>query len=73
MGQNCLKNLAYIKSLATSRNRGFPSLNTQSYLKGLLVVLDFCFWASTIKKKLAADYEQLLRAVFSCCQGQKRN
>ena len=23
----------------------FPSLNTQSYINGLLVVWDFCFWA----------------------------
>ena len=66
--------------LATDEGKGparglcySPSLNTQFCIKGLLVVLDFCFWASTIKKKLAADYEQLLRAVFSCCQGQKRN
>ena len=26
-----------------------------------------------LKKKLGADYEQLLRAVFSCFQGQKNN
>ena len=35
-----------------------------------------CFylpWASTVKKKFGADYEQLLRAVFSCFHGQKIN
>ena len=52
-----------------------PSLNTQSWIKGLLVVQDFCFWTvwavrSVHKKKLGADYEQLLRAVFSCFRGQ---
>ena len=39
-----------------------PQSNTQSCIKGLLVVPDFCFWT---------DYEQLLRAVFSCFWGQK--
>ena len=51
-----------------------PSLNTQSCIKGLLMVLDFCFWAvwaagPVLKKKFWADYEQLLRAVilkFEC-------
>ena len=41
---------------------GKPSLNTQSCIKGLLVVRDFCFWAiwavgaagSVHKKKLGA-------------------
>ena len=47
-----------------------PSLNTQFFIKGLLVVWDFCFWAvwaagPVYKKKLGADYKQLLRAVFS--------
>ena len=46
-----------------------PSLNTQSCIKGLLVVWDFCFWVVWAagplhKKKLGANYEQLLRAVF---------
>ena len=46
-----------------------PSLNTQYYIEGLFMVRDFCFWAvwaaeSVHKKKLAADYEQLLRVVF---------
>ena len=41
------------------------SLNTQSFIKVLLVVRDFCFWAvwaagPVLKKKLLADYEQLL-------------
>ena len=50
------------------------SLNTQSGIKGLLVVRDFCFravWADgpVHKTKLGADYEQLLRAVFSCLRG----
>ena len=36
---------------------------------------DFCFWAvwaasPVHKKKLGADYEQLLRAFFSCFRGQ---
>ena len=52
-----------------------PSLNTQSCIKGLLLVRDFRFWAAWAagpvhKKKLGADYEQLLRAVFSCFGGQ---
>ena len=55
----------------------YPSLNTQSCIKGLLVVQDFCFWAvqadgPVLKKKFWADYEQLLRAVFSCFQRQKK-
>ena len=57
-----------------------PSLNTQSCIKGLLEVhwvQDFCFWAvwaagPVLKKKVGADYEQLLRVVFSCFQGQKK-
>ena len=54
-----------------------PSLNTQSCIKGLWVVRDFCFWAywaarPVLKKKIWADYEQLLRAGFSCFQGQKK-
>ena len=48
-----------------------PSLNIQSRLKGLLVVRDYYFWAvwtagPVLKKKIWADYEQLLRPVFSC-------
>ena len=44
---------------------------------GLLVVGDFYFltvWAAgpVLKKKFWADYEQLLRVVFSCFQGQKK-
>ena len=55
-----------------------PSVNTQSCIKGLLVVQDFCFWAiwaagPVLKKKSWADYEQLLRVVFSCFQGQKNS
>jgi hypothetical protein len=51
-----------------------PSLNTQSCIKGLLVVRDFYFWAIWAarplhKKKLGADYEQLLRPFFSCFFG----
>ena len=44
----------------------YPSINTQLCIKGLLVVRDFCFWAVWAvvpvheKKKLGADYEQLL-------------
>ena len=45
------------------------SLNTQSFIKVLLVVRDFCFWAvwaagPVLKKKFWANYERLLRAVF---------
>ena len=45
-----------------------PSLNTHSCIKGLLGVQDFCFWAvwaagPVLKKKVGADYEQLLRVV----------
>ena len=52
-----------------------PSLNTQSCIKGLLVVRDFCFWAlwaagPALKRKIWADYEQLLRVGFSCFYGQ---
>ena len=46
-----------------------PSLNTQSCIKGLLVVWDFCFWGfeqpgQYIKKKLGTDFELLLGRVF---------
>ena len=46
-------------------------LNTQFCIKGLLVVLDFCFWAvwaarPVLKKRVWADYEELLEVVFSC-------
>ena len=52
-----------------------PSLNTQSCIKGLLVVRDFGFWAvwtagPVHKKKFRADYEQLLRMFFSFFRGQ---
>ena len=30
-------------------------------------------WASTVKKKFGADYEQLLRPAFLCFHGQKIN
>ena len=41
------------------------------------MVRDFCFWAVWAagplhKKKLGADYEQPLRAFFSCLRGQKK-
>ena len=54
-----------------------PSLNTQSCIRGLLVVRDFCFWAVQAarpiqKKRVWADYEQLFRVVFSCFGGQKK-
>ena len=53
-----------------------PNLNTQSYIKGLLVVRDFCFWVvwaagPAHKKSWEPHYEQLLRAVFSFLQVQK--
>ena len=53
------------------------SLNTQSCIKGLLVVWDFFFWAvwaaqPVHKKKLGADFENLLRVFFSCFQGKKK-
>ena len=56
--------------------RSKPSLNTQSCIKGLLVVRDFCFWAvwaagPVLKKKFWADYEQLLRAFFHVFRGKK--
>ena len=43
-----------------------PSLDTQSCIKGLLVVLDFCFWAiwAVLNKELWDSYEQLLRPFF---------
>ena len=49
-----------------SKHTLHPSLNTQSCIKGLLVVWYFCFWAvwaagPVHKKKLGADYEQLFR------------
>ena len=47
----------------------------QFCIKGLLVVRDFCscaVWAAlSVLKKNWADFEQLLRVVFSCFQGQK--
>ena len=53
----------------------WPSLNTQSCIKGFFVVRDFCFWtvwaAGPVlkKKKFWADYEQLLRAFFFLFSG----
>ena len=43
-----------------------PSLNTQSCIRGLLVVRDFCLH----KKRVWADYEQLFRVVFSRFGGE---
>ena len=53
-----------------------PSVNTQSCIKGILVVRDFCLWVvwaagPILKKRFWANYEQVLRAVFSCFQGQE--
>jgi hypothetical protein len=53
-----------------------PSLNTQSCIRGLLVVRDFCFWAVLAagpiqKKRVWADYEQLFREFFLWFKGQK--
>ena len=44
-------------------------------IKGILVVWDFCFWAvwaarPVLKKRLGANYEQLLRPVFHVVGGQ---
>ena len=55
----------------------WPSLNTQSCIRGLLVVRDFCFGpfrqlGQYRKKRVWADYEQLFRVVFSCFGGQKK-
>ena len=55
----------------------WPSLNTQSCIKGLLGVRDFCFWAvwaagPVQKKRWGADYEQLLRVVFFIFSGAKK-
>ena len=52
-----------------------PSLNTQSCIKGLLGVRDFCFcavWAArpVLKKRVWANYEQLLRVFFFCFEWQ---
>ena len=54
-----------------------PRLNTQSCIKGLFLVQDFCFWAvwaarPVHKKKVGADYQQLLRTV-SHVFGVKKN
>ena len=51
-----------------------PSPTLRGVVKGLLVVWDFCFWVvwaagPVLKKKVEADYEQLLRAVLSCFRG----
>ena len=47
----------------------YPTLNTQSCIKGLLVVQDFCFraiWAAgpVHEKKLGADYEGVIFQFF---------
>ena len=52
-----------------------PSLNTQSCIKGLLVVWDYFFWAvwaagPVMKKKLGANNKQLMRAVFFMFWGE---
>ena len=66
-----------IRLVDSARENGnIPSLNTQSRIKGLLVVRDFCFWAlwaarPLLKKRVWADYEQLLRVFFSCFRGQQ--
>ena len=59
-----------------NNNRKF-SLITQSCIKGLLVVRDFCFWAiwaaGPVHKKIGVDYEQLYRAVFLMFLGSKES
>jgi hypothetical protein len=64
--------IPYLSQLMNN-NRFLPSLDTQSCIKGLLVVRDFCFLAAgpVLKKKVWVDYEQLLRSVFLCFRGQK--
>ena len=53
-----------------------PSLNTQSCIRGISVVRDFCFrpfgQPGQCWKKIGPDYEQLLRAFFSCFREQKK-
>ena len=48
----------------------YPSLNTQSCIKGLFVVKNFCFWAVSGGQS-GADHKQLLRVFFSCFREQK--
>ena len=68
----CLKVVLFLPCFIT-----YPSLNTKSCIKRLLVVCDFCFWAVWAarpdhKEKLAgllwATFEGIF---FSCFQGQK--
>ena len=53
-----------------------PSLNTQSCMKGLLVVRDFCCWAvwasGPVLKKKWGLIMSIVWVVFSCFQGQKK-
>ena len=53
-----------------------PSPNTLSCIRafGGMGFLFRAVWAASplLKKKIQADYDQLLRAVFSCFQGQKK-
>ena len=56
----------------------YPSLNTQSCIKGLLMVQDFSFWVVTslgsrasIEKKILGRLWATFEGNFSCFQGQK--
>ena len=65
-----------IHLLQAAKHTQLPSLNTQSCIKGLLGVWDFCLWAvwvagPVLKKKIWFDYEQPLSSVSSFFQGQK--
>ena len=71
------KNDACFKNGFCVRLGILPSLNTQSCFKGFLVIRNFCLWAfwaarPVLKKEIWANYEQLMRAFFSCFQGQKK-
>ena len=61
-----------VTTITEPEQRQDPSLNTQSFIKGLLGGTRFLFLGrlGSQKKKFGADYEQLLRAVFSCFWGQ---
>ena len=53
-----------------------PSLNTQSCIKGLFVVWDFCFWAvwaarPVLKKKGCGPIKSNFWGDFLCFQGQQ--
>ena len=53
-----------------------PSLNTQSCIKGLLGIRDFCFWAvlaagPVLKKKVGGRLWATFEGVFVCLWGQK--